>query len=171
MGMPIKKSRRFVRRSTKWIAIEAKCGGSLNLAFVDPEGPEDLNWHTIHRLAQVNRMDMIINFPTSGITRLFASENYETVDKFFGTDEWRQNTLREEKAAVKRRRWIDLYRRRLQPYGYHVVTSEDVSALREYIARNSRNAQLYTLIFVSKHELGDKLWQGVLDYLKQRRLF
>jgi three-Cys-motif partner protein len=35
---------------------------SLNLAFLDPEGFE-LRWDTIAKLASINRMDMVINFP------------------------------------------------------------------------------------------------------------
>ncbi|PJF32146.1 MAG: hypothetical protein CUN51_00515 [Candidatus Thermofonsia Clade 1 bacterium] len=148
-----------------------KTWGSLNLAFIDPEGPEDVHWSTVARLAEVNRMDMIINVPTNGINRLFGRNTFEHVDAFFGTDEWRQDIRKEDDAAIKRRHWLDLYKRRLRPYGYTVESTEDVTALREFIARNSRDAQLYTLTFASKHPLGDELWAGVLRYLGQRPLF
>jgi three-Cys-motif partner protein len=141
---------------------------SLNLAFVDPEGPKDLQWTTIERLARVSKMDMIINMPTNGISRLFSSGDHAIVDAFFGTTEWRERLSIGADAATKRRHWIDLYKRRLKAYGYRVATSDDVTEIREYIARNSREAQLYTLFFVSKHPLGNHLWSEVLAHLAPR---
>jgi three-Cys-motif partner protein len=141
---------------------------SLNLAFIDPEGPEDVQWTTIERLARVGRMDMIINMPTSGISRLFGSGDHAIVDAFFGTAAWREELRAGMDASVKRRHWLDLYKQRLMAYGYQVAISDDVAAIREYIARNSREAQLYTLFFVSKHELGNQLWSAVLAHLEPR---
>lgn len=145
--------------------------GSLNLAFIDPEGPSDVKWSTVKRLAAVNRMDMIINVPTNGISRLYGKQNYEAVDDFFGTDAWRRSVRLEDNAATKRRHWLDLYKQRLQPYGYTALDEDDIPVVKEFIARNSREAQLYTLIFASKHPLGDHLWKQVLRHLNQRPLF
>ena len=55
----------------------------LNIAFVDPEGLE-IEWSTIERLARVKRMDLIINFSTSGIRRAEGAGYYEVIDAFLG---------------------------------------------------------------------------------------
>ncbi|MBI5667693.1 MAG: three-Cys-motif partner protein TcmP [Chloroflexi bacterium] len=51
---------------------------SLNLAFLDLEGLE-LEWATVEKLGRVRKMDLIINFSTSGFTRnaaqMLESEN------------------------------------------------------------------------------------------------
>lgn len=66
---------------------------SLNLAFLDPDGLE-LEWNTVTKLAQLKKMDLIIHYSQSGLTRNF--ENYvhsdeETIiDRFFGDTEWRK---------------------------------------------------------------------------------
>jgi len=41
---------------------------SLNLAFLDPDGLE-LEWKTIETLAKVNKMDLIIHYSQSGLSR------------------------------------------------------------------------------------------------------
>ena len=62
---------------------------SLNLAFIDPEGIEEIEWKTIEKLARQQRMDLIINFSSSAITRnirrLSNSNRVTAIDKFFGT--------------------------------------------------------------------------------------
>lgn len=45
---------------------------ALNLAFLDPEGLE-LHWQTVARLASVWKMDLIINYPRSGLTEIWNS--------------------------------------------------------------------------------------------------
>src|SRR5690606_12524657 len=46
-------------------AIKSIKPTSLNIAFLDPEGLE-LRWVTVHKLAQIPRTDLIINFSTQG---------------------------------------------------------------------------------------------------------
>ncbi len=65
----------------------------LNLAFLDPEGLE-VEWETVKKLASLQRMDLIINFSTNGITRnagqLIMRQEDTIIDRFFGTREWRR---------------------------------------------------------------------------------
>ncbi|MHA2023557.1 MAG: three-Cys-motif partner protein TcmP [Candidatus Thorarchaeota archaeon] len=70
---------------------------SFFLAFIDPEGTE-AHWNTLQYLAS-RRGDFVINYPYSGIGRLYggfqgSSGNERKakgtrLDNFFGTDEWR----------------------------------------------------------------------------------
>lgn len=143
---------------------------SLNLAFLDPEGLE-LEWRTVEKLASLNRMDLIINFSTSGITRnagSYVDRDEETIfDKFFGTREWRsiyQRTRRQGSPAV-RRELIDFYLGRLIAMGYVQTERQE----REF--KNQRNVQIYTMIFASKHDLGIQFWNGAVQEVIQPRLF
>lgn len=132
---------------------------SLNLAFLDPEGLE-LEWSTVEKLASVNRMDLIINFSTSGFTRnvekALESGNTETIDRFFGTTEWQKTyrKVRHEDGNRIRRAMIDFYKRRLADLDYLHV-SDDLYP-DELVVKNSKGVQQYTLLFISKSDLGRK---------------
>jgi three-Cys-motif partner protein len=128
---------------------------SLNLAFLDPEGLE-LHWSTVERLAKVGRTDMIINFSIMGIRRVYGTENWESLDHFFGTQEWRE--IAAQDRSMIGRNLIDFYRRRLEGFGYHIQIDPDIGSM-EMSVKNSKNAELYRMIFASKHPLGNKFWQ------------
>ena len=142
---------------------------SLNLAFLDPEGLE-VEWKTVEKLARMNRMDLIINFSTSGITRnagQFVDRDEETVfDRFFGTREWRPiyRRTRHNGGPMVRRALIDFYLGRLNAMGYVQTERQE----REF--KNQRNVQIYTMIFASKSDLGIKFWNGAVQEVNQPRL-
>jgi three-Cys-motif partner protein len=133
---------------------------TFNLAFLDPYGLE-LQWETVEHLAQMNKMDLIINFSTSGLNRYIDqavnSREATKIDSFFGTDEWRDLYDPSATATVKRRIWIDFYINRLAKYGY-VRFLPDLGDSGEVSVKNRRNVQIYSLVFASKHPLGGKLW-------------
>ena len=141
----------------------------LNLAFLDPEGLE-VEWRTVKKLASLQRMDLIINFSTSGITRnarkAVDNEDFTTVDRFFGTRDWRSvyERTRIAGSAAVRRELIDFYLGRLHEMGYVETKRQE----REF--KNQRNVQIYTMIFASKSELGIKFWNGAVDEVRQPRL-
>lgn len=141
---------------------------SLNLAFLDPEGLE-INWSTVEKLGRISRMDLMLNFSTSGFTRNadLQFEKEETrLDSFFGTPEWREvyEPVRSKDNSVVRRTMIDFYRERLNQLGY--VNQQ----VREKVFKNRRNVQIYTLIFASKHKLGNKFWNQAIDDNRPRLL-
>ena len=139
---------------------------SLNLAFLDPEGLE-IQWQTVEKLAGLSRMDLIINFSTSGITRnagLAANTEEDTsVDRFFGTRDWRSvyEDARDGGSTVVRRTLIDFYLGRLHDMGYVETKREE----KEF--KNQRNVQIYTMIFASKNDLGVKFWNGAVQEVRQ----
>ncbi len=143
---------------------------SLNLAFLDPEGLE-IEWQTVEKLASLQRMDLIINFSTSGITRnagMAAQQKEDTIfDRFFGTRDWRlvYNQARRGGSSVVRRELIDFYLDRLNAMGYVETKREE----KEF--KNVQNVQIYTMIFASKNDLGIKFWNGAVQEVRQPPLF
>ena len=147
------------RKSEEW--------STLNIAFLDPEGLE-LHWSTVEALASIRRMDLIINFSTGGIVRSIGRKNLQAVDRFFGTTTWREVDVTRD--PVKRRRaLIDFYRQRLEKFGYHIAIDPNLGG-DDIAVNNLRNAQVYSLIFASKHELGDKFWRAAAKQVKPPRL-
>ena len=132
---------------------------SLNLAFLDPEGLE-LEWTTVEKLATVKFMDLVINFSTSGFTRnvetALEKGNTEKIDCFFGTTRWLDayRTVRHEDGNRIRREMINFYKRRLANLGY-IHVSDDLYP-DELVVKNSKGVQQYTLLFISKSDLGRK---------------
>jgi three-Cys-motif partner protein len=141
---------------------------SLNIGFLDPEGLE-LQWATVEQLARIARMDLIINFSTSGIVRALGKGYEQSVDSFFGTGEWRNIYKPHDNAATKRRAFIDFYRQRLEQFGYQIDVDPNLGG-DDIAVNNSRNSQVYSLIFASKHPLGDKFWKAAAKSVKPPRL-
>lgn len=130
-------------------------GSCLNLAFLDPMGLE-LHWSTVERLAQLNYMDIIITFFTSGIIRN-VEEYPEAVDRVYGSQEWRKIGFVGD-PIVRRRNLINVYLNQLKDFGYKIRINPDIES-HDISIRNSKNAEVYSLIFASKHELGNRFWR------------
>ena len=140
---------------------------SLNLAILDPEGLE-LHWETVEKLGQMNKMDMIFTFWTSGITRnanaWLKAGHTEKIDNLFGTEEWKTayEPVAHKSSTEKRRVLIEYYQSRLGGLGYLVGN--------ERVFRNRKNVQVYTMFGTSKHSLGIRFWNDVIKGLPQSRL-
>jgi three-Cys-motif partner protein len=156
------------RSKTQWAA--------LNLAFLDPDGLE-LEWKTIETLASVNKMDLIIYYSQSGLTRNFENcINLDTetdIDRFFGDNEWRSiyKASRQGKTSGLHRKLIDYYKQKLATLGY--IDVKDVEDGAEPLMKNSKEAPLYRLIFASKHARGHDFWNKIIkkDAFGQGKLF
>jgi len=146
--------------------VRAIAPRSLNIAFLDPEGLE-LKWDTVAKLAQVPNTDLIINFSTSGVRRSFGRGYHDAIDAFYGNRNWR--TLFQE-TTPSSRSLIDFYLKGLEAMGYLTEIDPDLPP-SEIVARNSKNAEVYSIIFASKHELGRKFWAQAEKYTNQPRLF
>jgi three-Cys-motif partner protein len=138
---------------------------SLNVAFLDPEGLE-IHWTTIERLARVQRMDLIINFSTLGLARTIGKKNYDVITRYFGTEQWKQSFSGRWKTS--RRPLIDFYLNRLRQFGYQIEINPQIG--QEMSFRNSRRAEVYTLIFASKHPLGSQFWQQTKKTVQDPKL-
>lgn len=128
---------------------------SLNLAFLDPEGLE-LHWETVEKLAQL-RTDMIIYYPQMAITRN-ADNAPEAIDHYFGDTGWRQIYTQHKLGNLQflHRSLLDYYKKKLENFGYVIKDPLD-----EPLFTNSKEAPLYRLLFVSKHQLGNAFWENV----------
>ncbi len=156
------------------LKLARKAPNSLNMAFLDPQGLE-LHWSTIAKLAAVQRMDLIINYPLGGLNRVmrnvYDSTHENAVDRLFGDRTWREiyieNTIR--KRGLVHRELIDLLRTKLSNLGYQVVADSPEPLMRNV----ARKAPLYRLLFASKHPLGSTFWAEInrVDAHGQRRLF
>lgn len=150
---------------------------SLNLAFLDPDGLE-LEWSTVSQLGTL-RCDLIIHYSQQGLSRFIGrayEQNEETiVDRFFGTQEWRNVYApwhNRSRRIGMHRDLMDFYKDRLASFGYEVKQSDEI--MPEPLIRNKRrNSPLYRLIFASKSFLGEEFWQKITkrDRHGQKRLF
>lgn len=139
---------------------------SLNIAFMDPEGLE-LRWDTVAKVAEVPRTDLIINFSSQGILRNYGAGNFQIIDNFFGSSEWR--VILDRNRSQPRRVLIDHYLERLAAFGYKTDVDPDLPPA-EIVAKNSRNSELYSVIFASRHDLGSKFWRQAEKYTNPPRL-
>lgn len=153
---------------------------SLNLAVLDPEGLE-LEWSSIAALAKIKKMDLIIHYSQSGLTRnmesMYCSPTDTVIDRFFGDRNWRdiyaQGRHSEKSLAAIHRQLIDYYKSKLSELGYKDVR-DDYELESEPVMRNTqRNVPLYRLLFASKSDLGHKFWKDVTkkDAYGQGKLF
>lgn len=151
---------------------------SLNLAFLDPEGME-FQWSSVEALASIRKMDLIINYPQGGLTRYMpiaiANPSETRVDRFFGTEEWR-NIYTQFQSGTQpnlHRHLIDLYKSRLHDLGYSNIMRDDEVGDEPLMRNAQRNAPLYRLIFASKNPLGNEFWHKITrrNVHGQRSLF
>lgn len=137
---------------------------TFNVAFLDPEGLE-IHWETVEKLARMNRMDLIINFSTSGIIRNLHQDT--VIDRYFGNHMWKK-TVTSTDPLQRRRQFINTYRDQLKPFRYYTNVDEDLG-YHDIAMRNSKNAEVYSLVFASKHKVGDDFWQKVNAEVKRLR--
>lgn len=129
---------------------------TFSIAFLDPEGLE-LRWETVGKLAQMKKMDLIINFSTQGLKRNIEAGHHQIVDNFFGTSEW-LDVYNRTRPTLVRQALIEFYRQNLKQFGYNVDIDPELGG--QYVtANNSKNVEVYSMIFASKDELGNKFWR------------
>lgn len=142
---------------------------TLNIAFLDPEGIEELHWLTVERLARIAKMDLIINFSTLGLLRSIGANQFTAVNRFFGTEDWQTVYDRNANAAYRRRALIDFYLKRLGEFGYHYDVDPDLGG-NDIVMKNTKNSQQYSVIFASKNKLGEKFWKETAKRTRPPRL-
>ena len=151
---------------------------SLNLAFLDPEGLE-LEWSTVAQLGTL-RCDLILHYSQQGLTRFignaFMASEETSVDRFFGTGDWRDiyaHWHNKPRRIGMHRELLNFYKDRLKSLGYQEVKQSDEIMTEPLIRNTKRNAPLYRLIFASKHPLGNEFRQKITkrDRYGQKQMF
>jgi three-Cys-motif partner protein len=153
---------------------------SLVLAVIDPTG---LHFHfdSLIRLTRDMRVDFIYLFPDGmdvrrNLERYIANERSE-IDDVLGTTQWRSK-IKEELVKYPRSESescpgatkivFQVFKEQLEKLGYpHVKTGDEIRF------KNRRQAQLYKLVFASRHPKGHEFWQKiqVIEASGQRRIF
>lgn len=140
---------------------------ALNVVFADPYGLH-LDFETVGKIAAkrcdliillADNMDALRNWGT-----YYAGNPDSTLDRFMGESGWRELLLSAGGDRVAQT-FRERYQQRLQELGYSHFAHERV--------KNTRGADIYTLLFASRHPMGLKYWSGAstVDEGGQRRLW
>jgi three-Cys-motif partner protein len=131
----------------------------LNFALLDPFAVSALDFGVIRKLAAFQRMDLLIHFPTGDIRRNFDMGAREKVAKAMG----RESAVANPSDVPK---MIEEFRQGLAELGY---TGNQVYS----VPVRHNGTLLYQLMFASKSERGDKIWNSIASTLAtgQRLLF
>lgn len=136
----------------------------LHFTFLDPYDLRSLPFTVIHRLAAVQRMDLLIHVSVQDLQRNFrryVDMPDSPLDSF--APGWRSRIAKMAKDIDLRRGvfdyWLDLIRdERLKPaQGVELVTG-------------SKNQNLYWLVFAARHDLALKFWDEIRNVGLQRGL-
>jgi three-Cys-motif partner protein len=125
------------------------------LALIDPPSLS-FWWESLEALTFNERMDLMLLFAEGmdlnrNLDRYSAQERSK-LDRFIGTTEWR-DLLRARRPTIALR---EFYKGRMRKLlNYEAFGSYDRPV------RNSRQAELYKLIYASKIKLGSDLWDKV----------
>ena len=143
---------------------------TICLAFLDPTGL-DLKFGALKRLTTGKNMDLIINFSYGMDMKrnieTYSRQDQSKMDDFFDGDKWRLIYERNLKNPNKLTDdLLGLYRAKLAGIGYKMEPDQAVAI------KNSRNVQMYALLFASKHPTGNRFWKKIkqIESNKQRGL-
>ena len=143
------------------------------VVFLDPFATE-VSWSTVKTLADTNKVDCWILFPSGAISRMMPVRRDPDptlawqLDRVFGGQCWRrlyQNSPQLELFGQQSRERIsgseplmDLYRERL-------ISVFQKVALTWRVLRNSKNAPMFALYFAASNEKGAKIAVRIADHL------
>lgn len=125
----------------------------LNIALVDPFALSALKFRTLERLSRFPRMDLIIHFPTADIKRnLEQNENTKLwLTEALGTSAWSADLI----SMTDVGHLIEVFKEQLSSLGYGSKT------VRSQPIKNKKHLPLYYLVYASKNERGDDIWQSI----------
>ena len=137
----------------------------LYLAYLDPYNLSNLPFSVIEKLSSIEKMDMIIHVSYQDLVRNLDKNldgSSDSLDNF--APGWRSsieglsNPNTEMRAAIIKH-WMNLIR------GCGMMPFEQFEQVR-----GSKNQKIYWLLFVSRHQLADKLWGEIRNVQKQHQL-
>lgn len=125
----------------------------LNIALVDPYALAALKFTTLARLARFPRMDLIVHFPTGDIKRnLEQNESTKQwLTEALGTTSWAEGMT----STTDVGHLIEVFKRQLTTLGY------GSTQVRSEPIKNNKKLTLYYLVYASKNERGDAIWQSI----------
>jgi three-Cys-motif partner protein len=135
----------------------------LHFAFLDPYNLEALSFDIISTLSKLQRVDMLIHVSVQDLQRNLDeySKPGGVLDRF--APRWRNHV--DPKQAIKP------FRAALMKYWMGEIRKLGTKPAKgvELIV-GSKGQRLYWLVFVSKHSLGQKLWEAIRDPMRQTRM-
>jgi len=139
--------------------------GSLGLAFVDPQGFE-VNFDTLAKFAK-RRIGLLYLFP-SGIgvrrnLRNFMALSESRMDKWWGSKDWRQLPAAKQAAGEISTSDSQKIIGSLVPEYRQLLAAVGFKYQDEAVAlfTNTKNAQMYHLLFCSHSKAGLDIWKGI----------
>jgi three-Cys-motif partner protein len=143
--------------------IEALNPYGLHFAFLDPYGLEQLPFSIIERLAKLQRMDMLIHVSVQDLQRNLDRyiQQDGVLDKFMPG--WRAHVDVRQAISPLRAALLEYWLQKIRLLG--TMPAQGIE-----LVTGGRNQRLYWLVFVSAHDLGQKLWNAVRDIRGQTDL-
>ena len=134
--------------------------------FVDPFGLKALKFPTIAKLAELKRLDVLLNFPLMPMKRnipQWLQDNGQEValDEFLGTKEWRekiQTGTMEQQVTIL----LEIYRKQLLKAGFPENGIQIHKQISTVQIKNTKERCLYALVLFSKHPVAQKIWNSVI---------
>ena len=138
----------------------------LHFAFLDPYNLAALPFGVIQKLASVKRMDLLIHVSAMDLKRdlhnYLRPDGPKDLDGF--APRWREHIDTKRRQDIVRQEIFEYWRSLIKNLG---TSSNDCIEVVE----NSKNSDLYWLVFVARHELAHKLWKAIANVSTQSRLF
>jgi len=135
----------------------------LHLVFADPYNLKDLPWRIFQPLLELPRVDLIVHFSQSDLTRnldRYIKEDPSPLDDF--APGWRQH-VKQSSAVEMRGRFFEYWVGLFKAAGFTLADAVPLVV-------NTKSAPLYRLALFSRHELARKLWNSVADKSSQGKL-
>jgi len=162
-------------RSASEILAEIPRGSTtdtaLSLCFADPFDIS-LEFDTIRTLANNRYIDFLVllalGMDANRNYELYLREDADKVDKFLGSDTWRERWATAQWDAVKFTRFLaEEFTKSMATLGYipppHYMMKE--------VRSHEKNLALYRLALFSRHERAYKYWEQVLKYSTDQTTF
>jgi three-Cys-motif partner protein len=135
----------------------------LHFAFIDPYKLEQLPFTIIEKLAKFPRMDMLIHVSLHDLQR--NSDAYTEPGAVFDSfaPGWRDEVDPLQSNNALRAAMLKYWLKKIQALG--TIPAEGIELIT-----SDRNVRLYWLVYVSRHNLGRKLWEDIRDLRGQSKM-
>lgn len=131
----------------------------LHFAFLDPYNLEYLSFDIIRKLSRLKSVDMLIHVSVQDLQRNLDRYSVPDgpLDKF--APGWRSQVDSNQAIAPFRAALLDYWLSEIRKLGTMPAKGE--------LIVGSKNQRLYWLVFVSAHDLAQKLWDAIRDPNRQ----
>lgn len=130
--------------------------GSLCLAYLDPYNLEYLSFSIIKELAQLKNIDFAVHFSTMDLQRNIDMELDPSRARFDdAAPDWRQELgMKNVSKGNLKQEFFAYWRSLVERLGF--IFSKEMP-----LVRNEQNMPLYRLVFFSRHQFPNKIWDDV----------